>query len=147
MTTTPATKAQPGRRAVRGRRSDGDRALMAEGDLAPAASRAPSRDRGKHAARTEPRPLGARLAWPDVLRAVQGDEARSRLLGLYRAAGFTPDDFGGGGSRGNRAAREALSDALVRTEDMLEGRHGRLAADERARVRALRRRLEGELWP
>lgn len=79
--------------------------------------------------------------WPDVLRAVQGDESRSQALGQYRAAGFGPDDF-----EHTRRAREAMSDALSRTEDFLELRAGSRRAAERESIAAVRRRLELELW-
>lgn len=105
------------------------------------ATETPSRDRGKHAIRPKPGPVETPLVWPDVLRAVQGDETRPALLGRYRAAGYGPDDFGR-----LRGAREAMADALTRTEDSLEGRHGRNVETERDRIRAVRRRLEVELW-
>jgi hypothetical protein len=83
-----------------------------------------------------------RVAWPDVLRAVQSAKARERALVRYRTAGFTPDDFAA-----KRAAREAMADALTRTEDDLELNPGRDAQATRAAIRAVRRRLEVELWP
>jgi hypothetical protein len=92
--------------------------------------------------------VGARLAWADVLRVLQGDETRERCLSRYRAAEFTPDDFGC-----LRAAREAMADALTRTEDWLEYREldepkGRLDRyRQRMAIRDVRRRLERELWP
>jgi hypothetical protein len=103
---------------------------------------APTRSRRKHAVRDRARPVGTVSAWPDVLRAVQSDEGRSTVLGLYRAPGFTPDEFAH-----RREARIAIAEALTRLEDSLEFRCGRLVAEERARVQAARRRLERELWP
>ncbi len=102
---------------------------------------ASTRSGGKRAGQDRVRSVRTALGWPDVLYAVQNDEARSAALGLYRARGFRPDDFGR-----IRRAREAMADALTRTEDMLEMR-GRRSDDERARVRAVRRQLEWELWP
>src|SRR5687768_10070372 len=90
------------------------------------------------------KPDGARrrvLGWPDVLRALSSDEARSSALALFRTAGFTPDQFGH-----VRAAREAVVDALARTEDLLEVRCPRREAERRA-VQSVRRSLELELWP
>lgn len=95
----------------------------------------------KHAPRGAPLPRARVLGWADVLRAVLGGEARSAALGAYRAAGFTPDDFGR-----LRAARMAMADALTRCEDRLEIAHPGTRA-ERGAIRTVRRRLERELWP
>ena len=81
-----------------------------------------------------------RFDWSDVLRVISTTKARERALRLYREAGFTPDQFGH-----VRSAREALSDALTRTEDWLELEGGHVRV--RAAIRDVRRRLELELWP
>lgn len=86
------------------------------------------------------RARGSAFEWPDVLRAVQGPEARHRVLANYQAAGFRPDDFGHAVT-----ARKALCEALVRTEDWLE--LSRPRSPERQAVKALRSPLERELWP
>lgn len=101
----------------------------------------PSRHPGFSASKERERTLGGVLGWTHVLAALQGDEARSLAMSLYRSAGFGPDDFAP-----HRAARQAMADALVRTEDHLEIQGARHDA-ERGRIRAVRRRLEGELWP
>jgi len=88
-----------------------------------------------------PRAVGTRFGWSDVLRALEGDEARARALQHYRTAGFTPDDMAR-----SRGAREAAVDALCRAEDWLEIAHpGRRR--ERDVLRDARRRLEVEVWP
>lgn len=91
------------------------------------------------------------VTFADVLRAVQGDETRSYALGRYRAAGHSVDAFGTGSKGGHRAAREAMADALSRTEDWLEVDERRAGRDqrqaERLAIRDVRRRLELELWP
>jgi len=95
------------------------------------------------AARTSTAERRARLQWPDVLRAVPSPKTRERALDAYRAAGFTPDDFAA-----KRAAREAMADALSRTEQWLElAPENASRAAGRAAIRAVRRRLEFELWP
>jgi hypothetical protein len=96
--------------------------------------------RTKTAARKMPRARGSAFGWPDVLRAIQGTETRLRVLAAYGALGFRPDDFGH-----MRAAREALGEALVRTEDWLELHRPR--SPERQALKALRSPLERELWP
>jgi hypothetical protein len=72
------------------------------------------------------------VTWPDVLRVIARDEVRDAVLGRYRAAGFTPDDFAT-----KRRAREAMADALSRAEDISPA----------AAIQDVRRRLEWELWP
>jgi hypothetical protein len=94
----------------------------------------------KTAPRKVPRARASAFGWPDVLRVVQGPETRHRVLANYQAAGFRPDDFGH-----VIAARKALCEALVRTEDWLEIRRPR--SPERQALRALRSALERELWP
>lgn len=84
---------------------------------------------------------GRVVSWPDVLRALQSDQARCGALASYRASGHTADDFGT-----RRAARVAMSEALTKTEDMLESATGRMTA-ERLALRSVRRRLEAEVWP
>jgi hypothetical protein len=106
-----------------------------------ASVQARSRSTGiKTAARKLPRARGSVFGWPDVLRAVQGPETRHRVLANYEAAGFRPDDFGH-----RVAARKALCEALVRTEDWLELHRPR--SSERRAVKGLRSPLELELWP
>lgn len=104
-------------------------------------SETPARNRRKTAIEKTERTLGGVLGGPDVLRAVPGDEARSLALEHYRGTGFGPDDFGR-----HRAARQAMADSLTRTEDRLELQGSRYDA-ERIGIRAVRRRLERELWP
>lgn len=99
------------------------------------------RTRIKKAPAETPRARRSVLGWGDVLRPLQRDEARSVALSLYRARGYSPDDFGR-----VRAARGAMADALSRTEDWLEIEHPRCET-ERAAVRRVRRALEQELWP
>ena len=82
---------------------------------------------------------GTPVTWPEVLRALQTDRARSTALTRFREAGFSADDFGH-----VRKAREALAEALTRTEDMHAGPSSR---PERVAIRDVRRRLEVELWP
>ena len=88
------------------------------------------------------------MGWPDVLRVLQDDEARSFALSRFRASGFSPDDFGR-----VRRAREAMADVLTRAEDWLEmlgvdgRRRGATFEGLRIAIREVRRRLEWELWP
>lgn len=105
--------------------------------LDPVASRHIEKTTVGKAART----LGTPIAWVDVLRCLQSDRARSGATIAYRAAGFSADDFAN-----VRKAREAMADALTRTEDDLE-MAGPRAQAERAAIRAVRRRLERELHP
>jgi hypothetical protein len=100
-----------------------------------------SRSGIKKASAKRTAPLGRALGWREVLRALPADDARSVALGWYRSAGYTADDFAG-----SRGARLTLCDALTKTEDWLENEHpGRMG--ERRALRAVRRRLEQELWP
>jgi hypothetical protein len=82
------------------------------------------------------------VSWPDILRAVQDEKARSSVSNVLRDAELTPDQFGS-----NRKARELVADQLTRVEDELEPRRGKRAAAERLAIRDVRRRLELELWP
>lgn len=91
-------------------------------------------------AKATPRPYGL-VTWPEVLRAVSGDETRSYVIQRLRGAGFSADDFGH-----QRKAREVVADALTPSEDRLE-LSGPKAQVERAAIRDARRRLEWELWP
>lgn len=76
-----------------------------------------------------------RVTWPEVLAAVQGDAERLAVTSRLREGGFSADSFA-------RLidARVTVAEALVRVE-------GSVAARERSRVQAVRRRLERELWP
>ncbi len=99
--------------------------------------------RTKTAVRGAASPRGSAFGWPEVLRGLQDDDARSVALSLYRSRGFTPDDFAH-----RREARAAMADALSRAEDQIELRRQSPARDQaRALVRAARRRLEAQLWP
>lgn len=77
------------------------------------------------------------LGWGELLRGLPTAEARSAALGRFRAGGFGPDNFGR-----SRSAREAMADALARTEHDLELRRACIDL-----IRQVRRRLEGHLWP
>ncbi len=81
---------------------------------------------------------GSTISYPDVLRALSSDETRSAALTAYRTAGFSPDDFAH-----RLAARAAMAEALTAVEDGCELRGSRR---EREAVRAVRRRLEREIW-
>lgn len=113
---------------------------------------AASRDSSISAGEVRARARRGRLGWPDVLRVLETDETRSLAVGLYRAEGWTPDDFGRPrGAPRAREAREAMADALTRTEDWLElatvrQRYPTLDA-QRARIQEVRHALELELWP
>jgi len=95
------------------------------------------RKQGRRSATPGP---GTPIAWSDVLRAVESDETRQRIVERYRSAGFTLDQFAT-----VRRAREAMSDAITRAEDWLELE--KPTAGDRTRLKAVRRRLEWELWP
>ena len=82
-----------------------------------------------------------RVTWPDVLRALSTDEARSYALGRFRYPCFSPDSFAT-----RIEARATVADGLTRTEDWLESKAGSNNAKCRASVAAVRRRLELELW-
>ena len=82
----------------------------------------------KHARAKTPRALEQRLAWPEVLRVVQGDWARSYVLSRFREAGFSGDHWA------DRKAREFMAGLLTAAEDALELRsQGSTIAAERAR--------------
>jgi hypothetical protein len=100
------------------------------------------RGRGIFRPAERPQRTARPIAWRDVLRGLQDDATRSYALDRFRTAGFTADHF----ESGKRAPRQALAHALARTEDWLEIEHPRRDR-ERTAVRALRRRLEQELWP
>ncbi|MBK6694810.1 MAG: hypothetical protein IPG50_21765 [Myxococcales bacterium] len=101
---------------------------------------APSRRLEKTSSQKSTPSPGTPIAWPEVLRAVLAAETRLRVTERYRASGFTPADFGT-----RRRAREAMSVALARVEDWLELE--KPGAGDRFRLKALRQRLEKELWP
>lgn len=81
------------------------------------------------------------VTWPEIVRALSRDAARDAVLGRYRTAGFTPDDFAS-----RRPARESMAEALTRTEDVLELRSG-APSREREAIGDLRRRIEWEICP
>ena len=83
-----------------------------------------------------------RVCWRDVVRVLPDPETRSCALSAFRGSGFDADSFGT-----RRSAREALADALTRAEDWLELTYPRSPRRqaERAAIRELRRRLEGEV--
>lgn len=87
-------------------------------------------------------PTQNRVAWPEVLRAAQGDETRSAVAASLAGCGFSADSFAS-----QRRAREVVADALSRQEDRLEGLRGVRREQERERLAGVRRRLELELWP
>lgn len=94
-----------------------------------------------------------RVSWPEVLRVLVGDAERSAAVARLTASGFSADSFGS-----LRRARETVAESLVRVEDALEldaaaaGGAGRgirrdRLPERRHAVRAIRRRLELEVWP
>lgn len=83
-----------------------------------------------------------RVTWPEVLRVVQGDENRFAVATAIRTSGFSADSFAT-----RIEARRSVCEALVGVEDRLELRRGVRGLTERLAVRAVRRRLECELWP
>ena len=96
---------------------------------------------GKTAAGTRLNSPERAVAWPEVLRCLSADETRSCVVQRLRQAGFTADDFAS-----QRKARECVADALTAVEDRAETRRPKAQA-ERTAIRAVRRRLELELWP
>lgn len=96
----------------------------------------------KTAARFRSASPGTRFGWPDVLRAIQDDEARARVVARLRDAGLSPDDI----VAPRRYPRVVLLEAIVAEEDRLEREHPR-RHEERSTIREMRRRLECEVWP
>ena len=95
---------------------------------------------GKTASEKQHASPGTRLGWPDVLRVLQSDETRSCVLQWLReACCFSAE-------RWHALDRRFVAIALGRAEDRLELRGG-AARGERDAIRAIRRRLELELWP
>ena len=92
---------------------------------------------GKTAVAKTTASLGTLVSYREVVWALQSDYARFLALGLYRRAGYAPKDFA------LRRARAAMAVALTTTEDALELRGARR---EREAIRAVRRRLEREVW-
>jgi hypothetical protein len=97
-------------------------------------------------ARTLLSEAGGPVRWPEVLRALQADDSRSYALTSFRSGGFSADSFGAKTSPSSRPAREAMANALTATEDWLELEHPVRWRRERDAIRAIRRRLEWELW-
>ena len=92
----------------------------------------------------------SRVEWQDVLRAMPRTETRNLVLGMFKDGGFSADSFsnartGAGGAK-CREARIAMADALTAAEDWIETVHPRWEEDRKL-LRAVRRRLELELWP
>ncbi len=100
-----------------------------------------SRQQGKTRTANERVMPGRPVTYPDVLRVLPDDETRSCALSRFREAGFSADSFGH-----RRGARVAMAEALTSTEDWLEVEHPRRTR-ERDAIRAVRRRLEQEIWP
>jgi hypothetical protein len=82
---------------------------------------------------------GSRLTWAGLLASLLTDETRQLVVGAYRQAGFTPDDFG------SYAARVAAVSALSRAEDACEVKSGGRMTAERLALRTYRRLLEDEV--
>jgi hypothetical protein len=82
-----------------------------------------------------------RIKPKDVYKALEGDdETRSGVLARFRA-------LGGDLNRWNRGDRAVMAEAIIRTEDALEGdARGRMTA-QRLTLRDVRLRLELEVWP
>ena len=100
-----------------------------------------SRTRTNHAPRKTPRAAKRTLLWSDVLRVIQADPTRSNVLNQFRGSGFSADSWC------LRPAREKMAGLLTAAEDRLEHQAGGSRAEERQAIRALRQRLELELWP
>lgn len=83
---------------------------------------------------------GSRLSWPEVLRCLSSDETRSCVATWLRGTCFSPDTFAT-----SRLDRRFVAVALSKAEDQLELR-GPATKPERERIRAVRRRLEWEIW-
>lgn len=100
-------------------------------------------DMGKTSSEILASTQGRAIGWSEVVAFVPDDgPPRALVVGALRSGGFSPDAFAHG-----RTAREAVLEGLVRAEDLLELTRGPLAAAHWGRVRAVRRRLELELWP
>ncbi len=93
--------------------------------------------RVKKTARAVERPI----AWGMLLGAIEDEKTRAAFSCQFRAAGFTPDDFGH-----KRPSRLAALEAFVAAEDAFELAHP-FKRRERAAMQAVRRRLEREVWP
>jgi hypothetical protein len=96
---------------------------------------------------------GSAVTWSAVVRALFGDSERSYVAQTLRDRGFSADSFAS-----RTEARRLVCDALTRVEDGLEhaaidagrsaaGRTRARLKERRAAIRALRRRLEQEIWP
>jgi hypothetical protein len=85
---------------------------------------------------------GPPIGWPDVLRVIPDEPTRSTALSRFRAAGFKPDEFAH-----HRNVRESVLEGHVSAEDALEAIRGEGATASRRAIKAVRRRLEVELWP
>jgi len=82
-----------------------------------------------------------RVAWPDVLRTLSTDEARSYALDRFRGPCFSLDSFST-----RIEARATVAAGLTRTEDWLEDKRGKANVACRDAVAAVRRQLELEIW-
>jgi hypothetical protein len=89
--------------------------------------------------------------WRELLRGLPAGKTRLEVLGRFKAAGFTADQFEmasvGRGAATRRGARIAMADALTRVEDQLELRSGGRPSRLREALKGLRRRLEWEVFP
>ena len=79
-----------------------------------------------------------RVTWPEVLRALPVDETRSYALGRFRDPCFSPDSFAT-----RIESRAIVAEGMTRTEDWLELNRRPKQVEA---IRAVRRRLELELW-
>jgi hypothetical protein len=100
---------------------------------------------GATAAVSQRAPRRSALGWPDVLRGLGRDAARSYALDRLRGCGFSADSFGAARNMA-RPHREHVADVLTATEDWLEGQH-RLCADEHVAEQAKRRRTRARKDP
>lgn len=83
------------------------------------------------------------VSWPDVSRTLSNTETRSYAVKLLNECQKS-DVFEGA----KPATRRAWADALSKTEDWLKLQHRSVKRDaERKSLRAVRRRLECEIWP
>lgn len=83
------------------------------------------------------------VTWREVRKVVSDGQALSSLVSKLAAAKFSVYQVDG-----NLGARLVLLESLIRVEDKLEmeGR-GKLWDAHRLSIRAVRRRLECEVWP